>query len=71
MSEHAKEAMFDDIEQTLLELIGDMLDDEEHVLRQAIAGVEDPVKREESELHINMAKAAMEVYKATVIDIKP
>lgn len=66
MSEHAKQAMLDTIKQDLIELMADFLDGEELQLNQAIALVKDPVPREESELHIRMAKAAFEEYKKTV-----
>jgi len=69
MSTHAKEAMFENMEQSLLELIADWLDSEEQQLNQFIALVQDPVSHEDTELHIRMAKAAMEVYKSTVVDI--
>lgn len=67
MSQHAKEAMFDSMEQRLLETIGDFLDSESQKLDEAIACVKDPVKHEETELHIRMAKAAMDEYKKTVV----
>ena len=61
------EASFENIEQNLLELIADFLDSESVVLDEAIGLFSDPVKSEETELHIRMAKAAMEEYKKTVV----
>lgn len=69
MSKHAKQAMFDNIHQNLIELIGDFLDSESVQLDQAIALVKDPIDREKSELHIRMAKAAFNEYKKTMVDI--
>jgi cob(I)alamin adenosyltransferase len=67
MSEHAKKAMLEDIQQQLIETMADFLDDENIVLSQAIALVKDPIDREESELHIRMANAAFEEYKRTIV----
>lgn len=61
------EASFDNIEQNLLELIADFLDSEEVQLDEMIGLFSDPVKQEDTELHIRMAKAAMEEYKKTVV----
>ena len=69
MSEHAKTAMLENIEQNLIELMADYLDSPILQLYQAIALVKDPVPREESELHIRMAKAAFLEYKKTIVDI--
>ena len=68
MSEHAKAAMLENIEQNLIEVIADFLDSESVKLDEAIALVKDPVPREESELHIRMAKAAFLEYKKTIVD---
>lgn len=68
MSEHAKAAMLENIEQNLIELMADYLDSESLQLDQTIALVKDPVPREESELHIRMAKAAFLEYKKTIVD---
>lgn len=68
MSEHAKAAMLEDIEQNLIELMAEYLDSESLQLDQAIALVKDPIPREESELHIRMAKAAFLEYQKTVVD---
>ena len=68
MSEHAKAAMLEDIEQNLIELMAEYLDSESLQLGQSIALVKDPVPREESELHIRMAKAAFLEYQKTVVD---
>lgn len=69
-STYAKAAMLENIEQNLIELMADYLDSESLQLDQAIALVKDPVPREESELHIRMAKAAFLEYKKTIVDAK-
>ena len=56
------------MEQRLLEMFADYLDSEELQIDKAIAQLKDPVIREESELHIRMAKAAVEEVKKTFID---
>lgn len=66
--DHAKEAMFENIEQNLIELMADYLDSESLQIDQAIALIKDSVPREESELHIRMAKAAFLEYKKSIID---
>lgn len=66
MSEHARKAMIEDVEQRLTETIGDFLDSEETQLTEAIGLFCDPVDREETELHIRMAKAAMIEYEKTI-----
>lgn len=68
MSVHAKRAMLEEVRQSLIEKIADLLDEELHLLNEAIAGIKDPESREESELHIRMADAAFEVYKTTMVD---
>ena len=68
MSEHAKAAMLENIEQNLIDLMAEYIDSESLQLDQAIALVKDPVTREESELHIRMAKAAFLEYKKTIVD---
>lgn len=69
MRDHAKEAMLDNIKQNLIELMADFLDDESTKLDEAIALIKDPVTREQSELHIRMANAALEEYKKTMVRI--
>lgn len=59
--------LLENVEQRLLEVIADLLDEESTLIDEAIAGAYDPVNREESELHIRMAKAAMVEYKKTMI----
>ena len=71
MTNHAKEAMLENIEQNLIELMAEFLDSDSLKLDEAIALVKDPVSREESELHIRMAKAAFLEYKKTVVDANP
>lgn len=68
MSEHAKAAMLENIEQDLIELMADYLDSESVQLNEAIALIKDPASREESDLHIRMAKAAFQEYKNTVVN---
>ena len=68
MSEHAKQAMLENIEQTLIEIMADFLDSESLKLDEAVGFIKDPASREESELHIRMAKAAFIEYKNTVVD---
>lgn len=68
MKNHAKEAMLDNIRQSLIEIIADYLDSESHQLDQAIALIKDPFPREESELHIRMGEAAFNEYKRTITD---
>ena len=68
MSNHAKEAMIDNIKQELIELIADFLDNESVKLDESLAGIADPVPRDESELHIRMANAAFNEYKKTMIN---
>lgn len=67
MSEHAKEAMLENIEQNLIELIADYLDSESLILDEMIASIKDPEPRDKTELHIRMAKAAFLEYKKTVV----
>jgi hypothetical protein len=50
------------LEQSLLEEIGDWLDKESVVFEQNVRGFYDPMPRETSDLHIKMAEAAMKVY---------
>lgn len=57
---------FSSIEQMLIENIADFLDKEEILIQEAIYGFKDPIIREESELHIRMAKAAMIEYIKTI-----
>jgi hypothetical protein len=65
---HQLRNMLENIEQNLIELMADYLDSEILQIEQAIALVKDPVTREESELHIRMAKAAFLEYKKTIVD---
>ena len=63
---HTTETSIENIEQNLTELIADFLDSESVTLDEAIGIIKDPLPREESELHIEMAKAAMKIYKEKV-----
>jgi len=67
MSDHATAAMFDNIQQNLIEIMADFLDSDSLKLDQAIALIKDPREREESELHIRMGNAAFQEYKKTVV----
>ena len=66
--EYEKKLLFENMEQRLLEMFADYLDSEELQIDKAIAQLKDPVVREESELHIRMAKAGAEEVKKTFID---
>jgi len=63
-----EELIYQDIEHTLIELIADVLDEDSIVINEELARIKDPVNREESELHIRMAKAAMLEYRKTMKD---
>ena len=56
------------MEQRLLEMLGDYFDSEELKIDKAIAQIKDPINREDSELHMRMAKAAVDEVKKTFID---
>ena len=66
--EYTKQLLFENMEQRLLEMFADYLDSEELQIDKAIAQLKDPINREESELHIRMAKAAVEEVKKTFVD---
>jgi len=68
MSNQAKSAILENIEQNLIEIMADYLDSESLQLDQAIAFIKDPIPRKESELHIRMAKAAFLEYQKTIVD---
>lgn len=57
------------VKQDLIEMFADYLDSDELIFDQANAKIKDPIKREESELHIRMAYAAFNEYKKTIIKI--
>jgi hypothetical protein len=57
---------YENVEQWLLEAVGVFLDREDVVIGELTARISDDVSREESELHIRMAKAAMVEYRKTV-----
>jgi hypothetical protein len=57
------------IEQMLLENIADFLDSEEIMIQETINGLKDPEPREKTELHIRMAKVAMQEYKSTMLGL--
>ncbi len=57
---------YENVEQWLLEAMGDFLDREDVAIGELTEQISDNVSREESELHIRMAKAAMVEYRKTV-----
>ena len=67
---HAKMASFDNIKESLVELMAEYLDSDDLELDMLIGLIEDPEEREDSELHIRMAEAAFLEFKKTVIDVK-
>lgn len=58
---------FENVEQMLIENIADFLDEEEILIQETMAELKDPIKRDKTELHIRMAKAAMKEYKSTML----
>ena len=66
--EYEKQLLFENMEQRILEMFSDYLDSEELQIDKAIARLKDPIVKEESELHIRMAKAAVDEVKKTFID---
>jgi len=56
----------EDLRQKLTEGIAEILDSETVQIEEILNNVSDPVKREDSELHIRMANAALNEYKRTV-----
>jgi len=58
---------FDDLEQRLTELMADFLDEENTIMQEAFGNLKDPYSRKKSELHIKMAKAAMNAYKDEIL----
>lgn len=67
--DYGRQVAFDNIEQGLLELIGEYLDSESVIIEETSNNLKDPVSREKTELHIRMAKAAMIEYKNTMVKI--
>lgn len=55
------------VRQSLIEAMADFLDADDMVMNEAYGDFKDPVKREESELHIRMADAALNAYSDTVL----
>jgi hypothetical protein len=66
--EYEKQLLFENMQQRLLEMLGDYLDSDEFQIDKSIAQLKDPINREDSELHIRMAKAAADEVKKTLID---
>jgi polysaccharide pyruvyl transferase WcaK-like protein len=66
--EYEKKILFENMQQRLLEMLGDYLDDQDLQIDKAIAQLKDPVNMEDSELHIRMAKAAVDEVKKIFID---
>lgn len=67
MLNHDIECATDNIEQSLIELIADFLDSDDVEFEQAVARIKDPESRAKTELHIRMAKRAMDAYKSTMV----
>ena len=61
---------YDNLHQSLLETIAEWLDSESVILTLTLNDLRDPEPREQSELHIRMAAAAIEEMKKTLIQIK-
>lgn len=59
------------IKQALIENIAEFLDNEFVTDEENACFIGDPVSREESDLHIKMAEAAMQVYLSVVKKCKP
>lgn len=55
------------LKQNLIETIGDWLDSESVVFEQNVRGFNDPLPREQSDLHIKMAEAAMKAYAENIV----
>ena len=53
----------------LIEKIADFLDKEEILIQESMAGLKDPETREKTELHIRMARVAVQVYKSTMLGL--
>lgn len=68
-SSYSKKYAFEQIEQMLIEKLADFLDQEDVIIHETMAKLKDPVKREESFLHIRMAQSAMSEYKLTMLGI--
>ena len=68
MSYQSKFSTFflDNVKQGFVELIAEFLDSDRMIYVQGVEGVEDPMPREETDLHIRMAEAMFEVYINTV-----
>lgn len=57
----------ENLKQALIENIADIIDSEAVQCEQILNGIYDPEIREESELHIRMAEAALAEYKRTCV----
>lgn len=60
---------FENLENYLGEHMINFLEDNHTNFEASVAGIEDPVNENETELHLRMAEAAMAEYKATVVRI--
>ena len=56
----------EDIKYLLEETIAEFLDQDNVIVHQAILGIKDPTPREETELHIRMAEAAIKEYEKSM-----
>lgn len=66
--EYEKQLLFENMQQRLSEMLGEYLDSEDLQIDKSIAQLKDPLNRQDSELHIRMAKAAVDEAKKTFID---
>ena len=68
-SSYSTNLCFENVEQMLIEKIADFLDEEEILIQESMAELKDPEPREKTELHIRMAKVAMQEYKSTMLGL--
>ena len=68
-SSYYTDLCFENVEQMLIEKIADFLDEEEILIQESMAELKDPEPREKTELHIRMAKVAMQEYKSTMLGL--
>ncbi len=69
MSEHAKLAMYDDLQEILADRMSDFIVSENTQIDMAIAQVK--IGPSDSEMHIRMAKAAMDEFRRSVVAVTP
>jgi hypothetical protein len=66
MSDFTKDLLLEKVRQALIETMAAFLDDGSTRIDEQLADTKDPVKRDESELHIRMAYAAFHEYAMTM-----